>query len=263
MAECFSDFFAPFVGQNAAGLFGFGHFFLLLSTLFLLFAGLFFSRRADERQVQSVTLAITLLAFLMELGKMAFSIAVLQTDHPNELLPLYFCSLLLYMGPLAARGARVGQVFLATGGLIGGAIYLLFPTTSLLRYRALHFIPFHGFLWHGLLVYLGVLTLWRGGYRPRKGDLLLAALPIGILCAAALLFNTVYNAFHISPAANLMFLSADFPGTPLSLLYHFLGKAYTPLMALGQMLLPYLLVRLGVCLAQRFQLHDRTVSRER
>jgi uncharacterized membrane protein YwaF len=182
-----------------------------------------------------------------------FSLSVLKTADPNDLLPLYYCSLVLYMGPFAACGMRIGKVFCATGALIGGAVFLLFPTTSLLRYPVWHFISLHSFLWHGAMVYLALLWWLRGGYRPQKGDVWRAALPAILLGAAALIFNTVYNSFQQDPVANLMFLSKDFPGTPLSLLYHLCGKAFTPVIWLAQAFSPYALLLLGVLLVRRFQ----------
>ncbi|MBE6581370.1 MAG: hypothetical protein E7650_07145 [Ruminococcaceae bacterium] len=252
MREHLSAFFAPSVGENAAGLFSFGHAMWLFFTLFTIFAVLLASRHLSPRGIRRVTLYATVLLYAMELAKMIFSVACLQTENPNDLLPLYYCSLILYLGPFAVRGARVGKVFLCVGALVGGATFLLFPTTSLLRYPAFHFIAFHSFLWHGTMVYLALLWWWRGGYRPRGGDAVLSALPPFLMCAVALVFNTVYNSFQ-SPVANLAFLSKDFPGTPLSLLYRLCGRAFTPVMWLAQAFLPYLVILLGVRLVRRFQ----------
>lgn len=253
MRELLSAFFAPSTGENAAGLFGIGHAFWLFATLFAVFAALVFSRHVTVRRVKRITLFATLLLYGLELGKMIFSIACLKSENPNDLLPLYYCSLILYLGPFAARGARVGKVFVCVGALIGGVVFLLFPTTSLLRYPTLHFISFHSFLWHGTMVYLALLWWWRGGYRPQRGDLLRSALPVCVLCAVALIFNTVYNSFQTTPVANLAFLSKDFPGTPLSLLYRLCGRAFTPVMWLAQAFLPYLVMLSGVLLVRRFQ----------
>lgn len=253
MREHLSAFFAPSVGEKSAGLFSLGHALWLFLTLFAVFTALFFSRRMTVRQVKRATLFATLLLYALELGKMIFSVACLKTENPNDLLPLYYCSLVLYLGPFAARGARVGRVFVAVGALIGGVTFLLFPTTSLLRYPTFHFISFHSFLWHGTMVYLALLWWWRGRYRPQRGDVRLSALPVSVLCAVALIFNTVYNSFQTTPVANLAFLSKDFPGTPLSLLYRLCGRAFTPVMWLAQAFLPYLLMLSGVLLVRHFQ----------
>ena len=39
-----------------------------------------------------------------------------------------------------------------------------------------------------------------------------------------------------------MFISKDFPGTPLTILYHLTGKLFTPIMIIAQMTLPFLVV---------------------
>lgn len=252
MPELLDAFFAPSTGENAAGLFSCAHMCLLLVTVGIVAVALFYTRHLDFWGVCRITRFVTLGFYALELAKAAFSLGVLQTTDPNDLLPLYYCSLVLYMGPFAAHGARIGRVFFAVGALFGGVVFLLFPTTSLLRYPALHFISFHSFLWHGAMVYLALLWWWQGKYRPQKGDVWRAALPVGVLGAAALIFNTVYNSFH-DPVANLMFLSKDFPGTPLSLLYRLCGRAFTPVMWLSQAFLPYALLLLGVLLVRRFQ----------
>ena len=121
-------------------------------------------------------------------------------------------------------------------------MFLLFPTTALLRYPALHAISLHSFLLHGLMVYLGLLLLLRGTYRVLLRDVKYVAALVSLMCAVALAFNLIYDRVSGVSVANLMFLSKDFPGTPLSPLYHALGVFYTPVMWLVQAFLPFLLV---------------------
>lgn len=51
---------------------------------------------------------------------------------------LYYCSILLYAGIFSSLKnkfiKRVGDVFLATGGIVAGIVFIIFPTTSLLTY---------------------------------------------------------------------------------------------------------------------------------
>ena len=43
-----------------------------------------------------------------------------------------------------------------------------------------------------------------------------------------------------------MFISKNFPGTPLEILYNLVGPLYTPIMVIGQMFLPFLVVYYGI-----------------
>ena len=58
---------------------------------------------------------------------------------------------------------------------------------------------------------------------------------VGGMCVIALIVNKLFD-------GNLMFISKDFPGTPLTILYHLTGKLFTPIMVTAQMTLPFLVV---------------------
>lgn len=241
------SFFAPPDRYPAAGLFGAGHALLLLLAFLGIAVALFATRRLDAKGVRSVIRGCTVALIASEGAKIAFVLLVVRTRNPNEFVPLYYCSIVLYAGVLSSlcRGfwQKVGDVFLATGGLFGGALFLLVPLTSLSLYPAFHFISLHSFFLHALMVYLGVLILWRGVYTPRIGDALYNALPVSVMCGAAFVFNAVYDARHPdAPVANLMFVSKDFPGTPISVLYHLCGPLYPVVAWLGQAFLPFLAV---------------------
>ena len=60
---------------------------------------------------------------------------------------------------------------------------------------------------------------------------------VGGICVIALITNHIFD-------SNLMFISKDFPGTPISILYHTTGKLFTPIMIIIQMTLPFLIVYL-------------------
>lgn len=42
--------------------------------------------------------------------------------------------------------------------------------------------------------------------------------------------------------SNLMFISKNFPGTPIEIIYNISGKYFTLIMSLGQMILPFYIV---------------------
>ena len=92
------------------------------------------------------------------------------------------------------------------------------------------------------MVYLGILLLLRGTYRLRLGDIRYCVALISVMCALALAFNLIYDHVAGVSVANLMFISKDFPGTPISIIYRICGKLFTPFMWLSQAFLPFLLV---------------------
>ena len=66
-------------------------------------------------------------------------------------------------------------------------------------------------------------------------DIIYFAELVGSICAVSLVINHIFD-------SNLMFISKDFPGTPLTILYHLTGKLFTPIMIIAQMTLPFLVV---------------------
>lgn len=239
-------FFCVPYAYTPAGLFGVGHFLLLAATLLLLAGGLYFSRQMHGDAVRRVLRVGTLLLWGMELFKILFVLLHVGSRNPNDFVPLYYCSLILYAGLFSSFGRGrwrlAGDCFIATAGLVGGAVFLIFPTSTLLQYPAFHVLAFHSFLLHGLMVYLGILLWMRGGYRPLFSDIVYPAIFITLTSALALICNAVWDACSGFEVANLMFLSKNTPGTPLELLWQLTGRFYTPVMWLGQAFLPFLLL---------------------
>lgn len=237
-------FFCPPYTVEPCGLFTVGHLVLFLITAALVALGLWLSRGMNERAVRRTVRVATVLLWALEIAKILFVLLVTGSRNPNDSVPLYFCSLILYAGAFASLGRgvwrRLGDVFIATGGIVGGACFLVCPNTSLPRYPMLHFISIHSFLLHGLMVYLGLLLILRGVCRPRAKDVRLYAALVSVLCFVAFAFNLVWDATHPEMAtANLMFMSKDFPGTPVSVLYHLTGPVFPLVMWLGQATLPF------------------------
>lgn len=229
-----------------AGLWSWGHVILLLLTLLTLGSALYASRAMREGTVRRVIRISTCFLWVAEVGKILFVLLVTGSRNPNDFVPLYYCSLVLYAGLFSSlsrgRMRAFGDCFLATGSVVGGAVFLLFPTSTLLQYPAWHVLSLHSFLLHGLMVYLGLLLLLRGVYRPVIRDLWMPAVTVGVSCVLALAFNACYNRAVGAPIANLMFISQNTPGTPLELVYRLTGPLFTPVMCLSQMLGPFLLV---------------------
>ena len=124
---------------------------------------------------------------------------------------------------------------MATGGIVGGIVFLIFPTTSLPEFPLFHFISFHSFFFHGTMIYLGLLVHKSKYIELKFSDFKYYALLILLICVGAYGVNTRYD-------SNLMFISKDFPGTPISILYNLTGKYFTIIMCLIQMIIPFYLI---------------------
>ena len=184
----------------------------------------------------------TRVMWILELIMISFKISTGGKRNLNNYVPLYYCSLLLYAGLLSsfAKGKlkRIGDVFLATGGIIGGIVFMILPTTSLPAYPMLHIVSLHSFLYHGTMVYLGLLINITHYIELHLSDIKYYATLVGIVCILAYIINKIFD-------SNLMFISKNFQGTPLEILYNITGPFFTIIMSVAQMTLPFYIVKWG------------------
>ena len=206
-------FFARPNEYEPCGIFTTKHFILIILTIAAISVALKKTVNKSKDEVKEIIKKLTIIIWILEFVRIGFNLYIGNANNVNEYLPLYYCSLLLYAGLMSSFGKgkikRIGDVFLSTGGIIGGIVFIIMPTTSLPTYPMLHFLSLHSFLYFAELV--------------------------GGICAISLVINHIFD-------SNLMFISKDFPGTPLTILYHLTGKLFTPIMIISQMTLPFLVV---------------------
>ncbi len=220
------------------GIFTIGHFNLILITIIGIFIALKKTANKNKEQVYKIIKNITIIACILEIGKIAYNIKQNSFSAVNTYLPLYYCSILLYAGLLSsfAKGTlkRVGDVSLATGSIIGGIVFMIYPSTSLPIYPAFHILSIHSFLFHGTMVYLGILINKTKYVELKKSDVKYFASLIMCMSIVALIVNKLFN-------GNLMFISNNFPGTPIEALYKMTngGFLFTIIMIALQMTIPF------------------------
>jgi uncharacterized membrane protein YwaF len=192
--------------------------------------------KKSREEVKQIIKTCTIFVWFLEIIVIGFKLKTGSIRHVNNYVPLYYCSLLLYAGGLAsfAKGKlkRVGEVFLATGGIIGGIVFIVMPTTSLPTYPMMHFVSFHSFLFHGIMVYLGLLINVTDYIKLELNDIKYYAALVGIVCILAYILNNIFD-------SNLMFISKNFPGTPIEYIYNATGRFFTPVVSIAQMTLPF------------------------
>ncbi len=220
-------------------LFSLGHFSLIAITILCVIVALKKTIHKNKEEVFKIIRVLTIIVWILEISKICFNLQTFKIYNVKEWVPLYYCSLLLYAGFLSSftkgKLKRIGDVFIATGSIIGGIIFIIFPTTSLPTYPAFHFISFHSFFFHGTMIYLNFLVNITHYIELEPKDIVYFASLVGVVCLAALGLNIRYN-------SNLMFISKNFPNTPIEPIYNITGKMFTPLMIIGQMTLPFYVV---------------------
>ena len=215
------------------------HFILLAACAILIAAALFLSRHFDKKAVLKTILICTALLWIFEATKIIFNLCIGNAKNPNTYIPLYYCSIPLYCGILSSfakgKAKRIGDVFLTVGGLSGGIIYLLFPSTTAGMYPAFHFITIQSFIHHSIMTYLGFLLIITNYINLKFSD-------ISYYSSTVIVFSILAYIVNLFLDTNLMFVSKDFPGTFISLIYKICPPMFPVLITVIQAFPPFLII---------------------
>lgn len=218
------------------GIFTWGHLGLVITTVICIILALKRTIHMSKEEVKKIIQKSTIIMWCLELVIIAFKLFTGDPRDVNNYIPLYYCSMLLYAGLLSGFGKgklqRTGDIFLATGGIVGGLVFLILPTTSLPAYPVFHIVSLHSFLFHGTMVYLGLLINATHYIKIEASDIKYFASLVAIICIIAYIVNCIFD-------SNLMFISKNFPGTPITIIYKLTGPLFTIIMCLAQMFLPF------------------------
>jgi len=190
----------------------------------------------EKENIKTTIRRTTIFLWILEIIKIIFNIKNHGFSAVNKYVPLYFCSLILYAGIFSGycKGTlkKMGDVFLSTGGIIAGLIFLVYPLTSLTSYPAIHFISIHSFVLHGIMVYIGMLMLITKYNTIEKRDIIYYSAIIVIISGVAYVVNLKCD-------SNLMFISQNYPGTYIEIIYNNTGKFFTLFMTIAQATMPF------------------------
>ena len=220
-------------------MFSIGHLILLIITLVIITVVLYFSRNADKNRIRKIIRRLTVFLWVLEIIKIIFNLSIGNSGNPNNYIPLYYCSLILYAGLLSgfAEGKlkKVGDVFIATGAIIGGLFFLFCPNTSLPTYPMFHYISIQSFVFHGTMLYLGLLVNITNYIDLKLSDIKYYASLVVIISGIAYAVNKILS-------TNFMFISDNFPNTPVEIVYNLTGRFFTLIMVLMQVVGPFYII---------------------
>lgn len=218
------------------GIFTIDHFKLIVITIIGIIIALKKTAKKTKQEIKAIIKKCTIAMWLLEIIIITFKLKTGNIRDVNNYVPLYYCSLLLYAGALAsfAKGKlkRMGEVFLSVGGIACGLIFIITPTTSLPTYPMFHIVSLHSFLFHGIMLYLGILVNVTNYITLQITDIKYYACLVGIVCVLAYIINNIFD-------SNLMFISKNFPGTTIEPIYMATGPFFTIVTSIAQMTLPF------------------------
>lgn len=161
---------------------------------------------------------------LSELYKQFFLYYIVNGQHydwwyfPFQLcsLPMYFCLLLPFV-----RSSRIRTViltFMQDFNLLGGGMALAMPEGFLHPYWTL---TLHGFLWHGMLVFIG-LFIGLSGRADRSSRGYLKTIPLfGLCCIIASAINVLTP---VKGEADMFYISPYYPTSQV--FFHQIGETF-------------------------------------
>ena len=235
-------FFAKPGIYEVCGIFTKGHMVLFTLIVICLLIALYYTNKKSKEEVQQIIKNCTIFLWILEIIKILFNILIGNINNPNSYVPLYYCSLILYAGLFSSfsKGMlkRVGDIFIATGGIVAGIWFTLAPLTSLTVYPVFHYISIQSFILHGTMIYLGLLVNITHYVEYGKKDFKYYFWLIIIIGILAYIVNLILD-------TNLMFVSKNYPGTPIEFLYNLFGRLYPAFAILSQAILPFFVI-LGI-----------------
>lgn len=232
-------FFAKPGEYEPCQMYSTGHMILLTITLVIVMMLIQFTKNFDRNRVKKVIKNTTILLWIMEIIKIIFNLSIGHWNNPNHYIPLYYCSIILYAGLFSSYGKglfkKIGDIFISTGAIIGGVFFLSTPNTSLTMYPMFHYISIQSFVFHGAMVYLGILVNITGYVDLKLKDIRYYAVLITIMSGISYVVNNILE-------TNFMFISQNFPNTPVEAIFNWAGKYFTIVMCLLQIILPFLII---------------------
>ncbi len=183
--------------------------FHLITTAVLLVVTVFVAwrlRHASDRQNRVILAAVGFFLLLTEVYKIAFHMTVNPYDWGFfGAFPFQLCSVPMYLSLVCAvcRNERLNSwlyEFMFAVNMFGGLMAFIEPSGIQHAYITL---TAHAYVWHMLLIFLGLYLFFSKGACTDRGSYKKAAVVYLVSCAVAQGFNLIFgervNCFYISP----------------------------------------------------------------
>lgn len=177
----------------------------------------FLLRKTSQKRLRMLFAILWAVISVLEIVKIVWESST--NPHGFEvtgILPLYPCSIFMYVTPFAIWGKEGGLLrktacaFLCTLNLMGGAINFVYPVNVLTSYSWVSFAGLHTLIYHGVMVFIALLMLFSGYYRYDSiREAALAFIPLFLVSIPANIVNFAFDCSY-------MFFRGGFPLSLLS-----------------------------------------------
>lgn len=218
------------------------YFIALAIVLTLVIVGLILSKNFTEKQVRLAILIIGIFAVTTEIIKQIFLVTLYGWTE-FEPIPMYFCSMLLYCPWFAISNnkhlRKIGTTFLTMGGILAAIAFFAYPNSCIPNYPIYHFMCLRTMLFHGSMIYVGLLILLTGYDKPKLKDYKYFAIVLGCACIISYIWNSICIATGFNVDANMMYIMKPFEIEFIVNLYNFAPWLYPFLAMIVECTIPY------------------------
>lgn len=221
--------------STACGMWSTTYIIALAIVICVIVVGLILSRKMSHKAVRRTIICFAIFGVVTEICKMIF-VGVTYGVDEVEFVPLYFCSLFIYCTIMSLFKnetiKNTGLSFLFFGGIAGAISFFAYPSACIPNYPIYHFMCLRTMIFHGSMIYIGILIVMTKYYTPTLKHFLNFAVLISIVSILAIIMNSIQG-------TNLMYISKPLKIDIVKDIYAFSPHLYALLVVLLQIVVPY------------------------
>lgn len=213
-------------------LFTIGHLVFVLIALGLILFLFLITSKFNSKQIKIFTKIIAIIIIILEIIKIKNRIDI--NSSLNQIVPLTYCSLLLYLFIFIffknEKIQNLGYLLIMYYGLVPSLTYFLFPYGVIDSNPINSFYLLHSLFYHSIMLYLSLLFIFKKVHKYKLLDIIPYLFITLSYCLFVYLFNNKYD-------TNLMFINYAVSYNPLLLqLEEKVGLYYPFVVAIGETL---------------------------
>ena len=162
----FNNNFSP---DEVIGLYNYKHYLILIIYILLAFVLAYLASKLSNKSTKIIINSCGIFCIIAELIKLHFSVTV--NNIPILSVQLSFCTLYMYAFVLwhfkNEHISNTGLAYLGTGAIIGALFYIITPNGSINLFPIYHIKAIHGLLYHFIMLFTGLLILFKGIFIPK------------------------------------------------------------------------------------------------
>ena len=181
------------------GLFTINHLIYTILSFLLVIVLIYLSIKLNTNQIKKQIKIIGIIVISLEIIKIIYMIT--DNRSPNDYVPLYYCSLLIYFLFLIyiknEKIQQIGYSLIMYNGLIPALAYILYPITAINFHPLISFDTIHSLIYHSLMLYLSLIIMIKKIHLVCFKDVKIFLVATLSLCLVAYIVNAIWGTFFM------------------------------------------------------------------